>query len=328
MQADTASSTQDGAESDEAQTHWDAFEAEDSKATGDADADDTRLDEGGGAANASQADAVAPADAAATQTQGDAAAEAEPDSKFWEGATPEQKAKWEEAQSKIKNLEHKVRSNSGRIGARTRVLNLLQQSNAAPGGAATTANKHFESDSWKKFETEYGDVAAPLKELVGGVLAQNAKLESQLAAHNEGARFDASEAEAQFVFEQHPDYIEAIGSPEFKKWHDGSPTYIKVGVKRNGEHIVDGQEVSDLIARFKADTAFGKAKDDPSANLTTTAGTTTAAAATQSSALSEQRKQQLQDAASPRATGRARIAQDVPPDDEKGAWDWFERKGL
>lgn len=328
-EVDTASAPAAGAET--ADAIWNELAA----------AEKPPADAGGGATQAG-ADTSASSDksaAATTGTETDPAATAA--GKVKDGAassakdTPASDDPWAavppDLKKKYDDLEHEVRSNRGRLAASTRKINALLAGAtpaAAPAGAAAKegapveSNALFEDSEWKAFETEYGDVAKPIKKLIGSLAATNENLKRELATHTTQRRDDHFASQEDIALETHKDFNQAVASSEFKRWFDSAPSYVQDGVRRNGTNIVNGVEAAQLVTQFKNETGWGKAAAQPDPAAAT-------AAAASATALSDKRRQQLESAATPRTAGHAKVSTEIPEDgDPQAIWNALAARGL
>jgi len=190
-------------------------------------------------------------------------------------------ARLEADRAEAKRLDNNNRALAGRMSAyQRRYEEAVGKRQPEPARQATAA----ETESWKTFEKDYPDIAAPIKEmyqksLPTGVDAtlkglvdfvENEKRERFLQES-----FDAVEA-------VHPGWREVGSTPEFKQWLKSSPTYTK---------LASSDEVSDAIALFDLWNAAVSSQEPEAAQ-----------AAAASDTLAARRGAQLAGARAPKAT--------------------------
>lgn len=253
---------------------------------------------------------------------------------LWADATPTERARFESAFAEATDEQRaaylaarqRIKSANGRVSQQAREMNNLRRqleevtakappADPAGGGEADP----FEDDEWKEVEDQYPDVAKPLRAVVGRIVStlqeENRQLKSQVgsfATATSKANYDDNYSS---VLAEHQDYDAAIKSTEFVEWYQTAPRMVHEAVERNGKHIVDPTEVSEVIRLFKADTGFGGQTTEPEPKPGSP------------SKLEARRKAQLASSRAPRTRSPGRTTTAIP-DDEQGAWDAFEKMGL
>lgn len=147
-----------------------------------------------------------------------------------------------------------------------------QQRQASPAGTGKTDGKaapagadRFESDpELKQFAKEYPELVPALRKLTDPLVDQVGRLNAELAQYSEGHRQEAYTSNRNTVLDAHPDFDQAIRSKEFADWFNASPPYVQDGIKRNGQQIVDPEEVKHLTDQFKAETGWKSSQNPPS----------------------------------------------------------------
>lgn len=134
-----------------------------------------------------------------------------------------------------------------------------------PTGTGTTAAAQalLDKPAFKKLADEYPEVAEPLREIMSDLTAEVDQLRASTATMSRELGGMSHERREQFLSDQetqvretHPDYDAITNSQSFKDWCANAPAYVAAGIKRNGETIIDGEEVAHILSVFKRDTGF------------------------------------------------------------------------
>ena len=188
-----------------------------------------------------EADATPPAEPEAAKPEGEKEQSADAGD-IWENASEGQRRAFAD-------LQHRLRSNDGRVGALQRQINdltrqLQEQARLAEPKAA---------DDWAAFEKDYPDEAKAFKALQAGSDAKIQALQQQLenlATPNDGQFYDLLDA-------VRPDWREIVNAPDFSIWLSAQdePTQAKI----NSSKISDATA---LLRAFDAHRDAKKAKAD------------------------------------------------------------------
>lgn len=177
------------------------------------------------------------APAEATPTQSEPTTETEVD--IWESATESQRQAFAE-------LQHRLRSDNGRVGALQRQINELQRQLQAPPKPSETPPK--ELVDWAVFEREYPDEAKAFKALQSAsdakIQALQEKIDS-LSTPADGQFYDLLDA-------VRPDWRETVNTPDFSLWLSAQdePTQFRFG----------SAKISDAVSLLRAYDAHKDAK--------------------------------------------------------------------
>ncbi len=157
--------------------------------------------------------------------------------------------------------ENAVRSNNGRLSKAEREAAELRariaaRQDPAPQAAPTPAPV---PDSLAAVREEYPEVTGPLVDELVELRATVLRLDQSNASAAEQARareqLELSEfvaGQEQKLTEAHPDWSEVVISPEFVNWVQSGPQFIRDGIARNGNGIVDGEEAATIVQLFKS----------------------------------------------------------------------------
>lgn len=178
---------------------------------------------------------------------------------------PEQaKAAYEAANSKAQELEHKLRSDDGRVSRyqreRDEAIEKLKAASAGPGKEDPAA--FLASEEYQKVKADYGDEFAP----VFKVLERLAERDKE--ATERFGQLDETQAESLFklnqdmLTEKAPDWLALVSRQDFGPWVEAQPSHIQDAFERNREKVVDPEVAADVMSRFRA---YAYLKDNPPA---------------------------------------------------------------
>lgn len=246
----------------------------------------------------------------------------------WANATPEQRIALDAIRADLEREKTDKRRIAGTVSGQQRKINTLeQQLKVIPRGTAEgkPATEPKTDEQWVAFEKDYPELApvvGSLRKELSAAKTELAGMKSELGGISTDHRTRNLYEQGAYVQQQHPDYDQIAKSPEFEAWYAASPGYVRVGIERNAERIVDGNEVSDLVKKFKVETGWAS----PAPSAPKDAGKPQPPA-------SDKRSIQMESANTPRSKGPARVNSGLPdPDDAEGSWKYYEeldrRKGL
>ncbi len=192
---------------------------------------------------------------------------------IWANA-PEQYRKAYQAERA--RLEQSARSMSGRASKAEREAaelraRLLARQEPAPterlqeqGGGAPAP------DALTKVAEEYEEVAGPLveelrnlRQTVSRLEQSNASAEEKQRAQDEVRQTEHLIAQEQQLADAHSDWKDVVVDPGFVEWVRSKPQFIKDGIARNGNGIVDGAESAEILSLFKIESGWKQAGTDP-----------------------------------------------------------------
>ena len=203
----------------------------------------------------------------------------------------------------------------------------------------------FETERWKTLRDEFGDIVEPIEEVISADRAATAQEIAALKDENRQLRegmemigqdrlYSRAESQEAQVREAHPDLDEVLKSDEYAAWRESAPAYIRAGIERNAEAIIDAAEASDIVKRFKTDTGYGNTGGAGDGSASTTAngqdGNASEAAngadSTETAAPSRRREAQLRSATAPRIRSGEAAVRDKEPETPAEMWDWAKKK--
>lgn len=243
---------------------------------------------------------------------------------IWAKAPPELRAAHDATRTELERERTTSKRHAGTVSGLQRKVNELLKATPAPGAAKpeakTAAPDPLDDEGWKKFETDYPELAETIGALRTRLHAAETKvnrLEPEVGTISSERRLQSVEsAQLPTVLAAHPDYDRIAKSDEFLAWFDQAPAFIQDGVKRNAEWIVDGNEVVHIVKLFKAETGWA-------AKPANHAGAKEPAP--QKPPATDKRSLQLDSAAAPRGgKGPAKVTSGPPDDaDEAALWNYY-----
>ena len=237
--------------------------------------------------------------------------ETTPTSDIWANATPEQKAAFEAATSKATTLEHRVKSDEGRLARFQRERDELRKRNSIVEEVAEQEDigEYLQSDEWKKVKADYGDDLAPVFKLAERLATRNQTLERQVGSLSEAEVAKTSQAYLDQLTEEVPDMGDLFSSEGFQPWLDAQPKLIRDMVERNWEAVVDPAEVKAVLDLYRPHSGLVKE---------------TAAPSPPKQEIDRKREVQLQGARS--SQSRSPIVTEPDTDDYAAGWKLAERE--
>lgn len=197
----------------------------------------------------------------------------------------------------------------GVISGQTRKIAELMGQTKTTGEGDTKLKAELET-----FEKEYPDVAGPMKKLID---IATAPLKASVEELDKTAWTEHLALQDTAIHSLHPDYDKISNSKAFGAWfveNQHIPS-IREAVERNGEHVVDAEEVGAVVTLFKAQTGYqpeGAAK--PAA---------AAAPATPTKTKTETKRALQQDAAAGSSSSVAPAGPAIAPENDPAAL-WAE----
>jgi hypothetical protein len=187
----------------------------------------------------------------------------------WANAPEPLRESWKKERDRVKELEHRLKSDGGRISALQRKIDELSRAastaaqpaapaageqkapNAAQAAAATS--DVFGSDQWKQIEEDYPEIAAPLRAAFASLKDEIEPIKQQSRAVEEDRQRAALIAEQDRLTQEIPDWNQTLADNGvvFATWLDVQPRHLREAFERNREAITDAAEAADVVRRFK-----------------------------------------------------------------------------
>lgn len=217
------------------------------------------------------------------EAENDAAASAEPDNAgaddapvndpqpanpdIWTNATPEQLAAYEAATKRAQDLEHRQRSEEGRVSRYQRDRDKMQRKIETLVSAATRDGEELRafmgSNEWQKAKSDYGDDLAPLFNLVEK-LTDHSAASSERWQQLDTETIDTIETDNFGVLDERaPDWRDLLGRNDFPAWLQSQPKPWQDAFALNSERLVDPTSALELVSRFRVHVALKEMPADP-----------------------------------------------------------------
>ena len=229
---------------------------------------------------------------------------------IWASAPDELRAAYQATREQAERESQNHRRVSGTVSALQRQINELK---ARPASVAQTAavENVLDSPALKQAREEYPEVVGPLMDTLTAMHAQNADLAKQVTERftsaDQQAEANYYAAQENALSERHADWRQQTATPAFAKWLHEQPQYVRDGIERNGQRIVDANEAADIIGRFKGSIGAQQTPVNPQAS---------------------KRQHQLVAASAPKGRSPARVLNGAPdPDtDPQGYWKYLDEQ--
>lgn len=241
---------------------------------------------------------------------------------IWANASPEQWEAFKETQKRILDLEHRLRSDDGRVSSLQRKINRLQED--LQNQQANSGNRNeTATQALGRMKEEYPEIAELLDPVIGSVRGDITALSAAEKRRLETTHRDLQESthelatiatnNAREVDSVHPGYEKflAENGQAFARWVEDQPLAVRQAAYANAEFVADPAAAIDVINRFKAAFEPSAGGDPrPAGNQTPP---------------NDRRRRQLDASASPSKSARRPATSGVPEDgDPQAIWDAFE----
>lgn len=108
----------------------------------------------------------------------------------------------------------------------------------------------------KRSLEEYPDVVEPLLGITEKLEDQLEDIRRDVSLSNEERRDQTIAAQEAALDAAHPDWRNAVRSPEFSDWLSAQPKFVKDAIERNANDITDAEEAITVMSNFKAHYAL------------------------------------------------------------------------
>jgi ATP-dependent Lon protease len=194
--------------------------------------------------------------AAADRDEDDEFAEPEPEPEEQEAEEPEQKEEAADqaatdpfAKMTEEELRHRLRSDSGRVGALQRKINDLEGKlrHAQPKEQKMPDKLPQTPKEWEDLREDYPDIASGIEALVESRLKKLDEVSSKVGKFEQESAQRRIEAEMDMLRQAHPDFQEIATSREFDEWVRQQP--VSVQAVRKSQSAADAAWMLDLYKR-------------------------------------------------------------------------------
>ena len=237
------------------------------------------------------------------------AADAAPDP--WASAPEELRQQFEGLKADKEKLEHRVKTEAGRVAASQRRIAELRKMIEAP---ADTGRDEDPAEKLKALSEDYPEVAGPVTEAINLLRGQVGELRTVETSRREAAKQELEEivsAEEAAVAAAHPEWSTLLeqNGKAFMSWIDDQPRTLREAFARNQSTITDSRGAIEVIDAFKRHI-------NPQAEPVT-----------QQQPPDTRRERQLAASAGPSRNSRAPVRSGIPENaDEQAIWDAYEEQ--
>lgn len=172
---------------------------------------------------------------------------------IWTNATPEQKAAFEAASKQAQALEHRLRSDDGRVARFQRERDEARKKLEAVARASEEENikTYLNSDEFRKVRADYGDEMGPVFNLLEKLADRQERADANFGQINNAREEEAERKAFETLGKAAPDWEAMLGSPDFSPWLAAQPTLFQQAIEENRERLVDPQSVAAVVSRFR-----------------------------------------------------------------------------
>lgn len=178
---------------------------------------------------------------------------------IWANATDEQRAAYQAA---LEKLEHKQRSDEGRVARYQRDRDIAQRKLETLVTAAQKDGEDLKalvaSEEWQKAKADYGDDLGPVFNALERLTDQQAGV-SERFQQMDAETIDTIEADNfQTLDEKAPDWRDLLGREDFPTWLEAQPQPWQDTFARNQKRLVDPTSAIELVSRFRVHVALAE----------------------------------------------------------------------
>lgn len=173
---------------------------------------------------------------------------------IWANAPDELKTAYSALKSDKERLEHRLRSDDGRVSTLQRQRDEARKALAEVTKASEQEDirSYMESDEWKKVKADYGSDLAPVFTGFERLVAENERLNAGFSQINEDRAMAEESANFEKLGKAAPDYQALLGRDDFEPWLASQPSHIQDAFEQNRKRLVDPFAAADVISRFRA----------------------------------------------------------------------------
>lgn len=204
-------------------------------------------------------------------------------------------------------IEQRIRSDQGRKAAHQRRIDEL----VAQAQPRSRQERQDDADALKALETDYPEIAEPLKKISQSVNIRLDKIDEDGESRRKAAETELNDllaAEEQRLDGLAPDWRDVLkaNGKTYNAWIEDQPKRLRDLAARNADAITDADSAAEVLTAFKE---FLQPPAPPSRNLP----------------LNDRRQRQKTGASSPQTSGGRATVAGIPEDgDPEAIWDAFE----
>lgn len=163
------------------------------------------------------------------------------------------------------NLDHKVRSDDGRVSRFQRDRDeAMRKVELLTSAASQKDLKAFvDSSEWKKTKEEYGADLGPIFQALEGLAEQGQATQARFSQLGQDELSDYVAKNVEYLDEQAPGWLTLLASESFDPWLKAQPPHVQRLYENNREVLVDPDEVLDLVTKFNAGAITLPSNEEP-----------------------------------------------------------------
>ena len=200
----------------------------------------------------------------AAQTEQDADANQSPpeqpdtsDTDIWANVPSAARAAYEAAELKARNLEHRLRSDDGRVARFQRERDEANKArdialNSTTQKTDVDLRQYIQSEEWQSKKADYGDDLGSLFTAVERLAEQQSGIADRFGQMDQAQVEDIDRRNLSVLTERAPDWRDLLSREGFAPWLESQPRHIQEAFERNREILVDVDEATDVVNRFRA----------------------------------------------------------------------------
>jgi hypothetical protein len=181
---------------------------------------------------------------------------------IWADATPEQKAAYEAAIEQARDLEHKRRSDDGRLARYQRDRDTAQRKLETLVTAAQKDGEDLKalvvSEEWKRAKADYGDDLGPVFNALERLTDQQAGVSERFQQMDAETIEEIEAANFHTLDERAPDWRDLLSRGDFSTWLEAQPKPWQEAFAQNKERLVDPTSALELVSRFRVHVALAE----------------------------------------------------------------------
>lgn len=186
---------------------------------------------------------------------------------IWANATPEQLAAYEAAERRAKELEHRQKSEDGRVARYQRDRDAMQRKLETLVSAAQKDGEDLRvlvaSEDWQKAKSDYGDDLAPLFNVLERLTDQTAQANERWQQMDTETIEEIETENFYLLDEKAPDWRDLMGRQDFLPWVQSQPKPWQDVFAQNYERLVDPASTLELVSKFRLHVALNEPAPSP-----------------------------------------------------------------
>jgi hypothetical protein len=181
---------------------------------------------------------------------------------IWANATPEQRAAYEAAQTQAQQLEHRLKSDDGRVSRFQRERDKMRQNLETLLTASQKDGDDLRTlvgtQEWKKSKTDYGDDLGPLFNVIEKLAEQSHGVSERLQQNDLATIEQIEQDNVERLTQAAPDYPALLKRADFVPWLSQQSKPWQQAFEINRERLVDPDAAAELIARYRVYVALSE----------------------------------------------------------------------